>query len=84
MPQLIPFYFVNQLSFSFITEGRLLTLINIRIKYILPLFTFQYAIKFWRVAIIKNIAPRITRLGEGQGLKIINNFVVLYFRLYFI
>ena len=38
MPQLIPFYFINQLSFSFLT---LLVLIYVFSKYILPLFTFQ-------------------------------------------
>jgi len=38
MPQLIPFYFINQLSFSFLT---LLALIYVFSKYILPVFTFQ-------------------------------------------
>ena len=36
MPQLTPFYFVNQLSFSFLS---LIALIYIFSKYILPLFT---------------------------------------------
>jgi F-type H+-transporting ATPase subunit 8 len=44
MPQLIPFYFVNQLSFSFLT---LLTLIYIFSKYILPLFTIQQVIRMY-------------------------------------
>ncbi len=36
MPQLIPFYFLNQLSFSFLT---LAVLIFVFSKYILPVFT---------------------------------------------
>jgi F-type H+-transporting ATPase subunit 8 len=44
MPQLIPFYFLNQLSFAFLT---LLTLIFIFSKYILPLFTFQQVIRMY-------------------------------------
>ena len=44
MPQLIPFYFLNQLSFSFLT---LLSLIYIFSKYILPLFTFQQVIRMY-------------------------------------
>jgi F-type H+-transporting ATPase subunit 8 len=44
MPQLIPFYFVNQLSFSFLT---LLTLIYLFSKYILPLFTFQQVVRMY-------------------------------------
>ena len=35
MPQLIPFYFINQLIFSFLT---LLALIFVFSKYILPLY----------------------------------------------
>ena len=42
MPQLIPFYFVNQLVFSFIT---LFLLIYIFSKYILPLFTLQQVVR---------------------------------------
>ena len=38
MPQLIPFYFLNQLSFSFLT---LLVLIYVFSKYVLPMFTLQ-------------------------------------------
>jgi F-type H+-transporting ATPase subunit 8 len=44
MPQLIPFYFLNQLSFSFLT---LLALIYIFSKYILPLHTFQQVIRMY-------------------------------------
>lgn len=44
MPQLIPFYFINQLSFSFLT---LLVLIYVFSKYILPLFTFQQVIRMY-------------------------------------
>nr|YP_009463036.1 ATP synthase F0 subunit 8 [Pleurotus citrinopileatus]AUW35279.1 ATP synthase F0 subunit 8 [Pleurotus citrinopileatus] len=44
MPQLIPFYFVNQLSFAFIT---LLALVYIFSKYILPLYTFQQVIRMY-------------------------------------
>lgn len=44
MPQLIPFYFLNQLSFAFLT---LITLIYIFSKYILPLFTFQQVIRMY-------------------------------------
>lgn len=44
MPQLLPFYFVNQLSFSFLT---LLVLIFVFSKYILPLFTFQQVIRMY-------------------------------------
>ncbi len=44
MPQLIPFYFINQISFSFLT---LLALIYIFSKYILPLFTFQQVIRMY-------------------------------------
>ena len=38
MPQLIPFYFLNQISFAFLI---LIGLIYVFSKYILPLFTFQ-------------------------------------------
>lgn len=44
MPQLIPFYFVNQLSFAFLA---LLTLIYIISKYLLPLFTLQQVIRMY-------------------------------------
>jgi F-type H+-transporting ATPase subunit 8 len=44
MPQLIPFFFLNQLSFSFLT---ILAIIYILSKYILPLFTFQQVIRVY-------------------------------------
>nr|YP_009690270.1 ATP synthase F0 subunit 8 [Fomitiporia mediterranea]QEG57050.1 ATP synthase F0 subunit 8 [Fomitiporia mediterranea] len=44
MPQLIPFFFINQLSFSFLT---LLTLIYLFSKYILPLFTYQQVVRMY-------------------------------------
>jgi F-type H+-transporting ATPase subunit 8 len=44
MPQLIPFYFINQLSFSFLT---LLALIYVFSKYILPSFTFQQVVRMY-------------------------------------
>ena len=44
MPQLIPFYFVNQLSFSFLI---LLLLIYVFSTYILPLFTFQQVVRMY-------------------------------------
>jgi F-type H+-transporting ATPase subunit 8 len=44
MPQLIPFYFVNQLSFSFLI---LLALIYVFSTYILPLFTFQQVVRMY-------------------------------------
>ena len=50
MPQLLPFYFVNQLTFSFLT---LLVLIFVFSKYVLPLFTFQQVVRMY-----------ITKLGK--------------------
>ena len=44
MPQLIPFYFVNQFSFSFVV---LFTLIYLMSKYFLPTFTFQQVIRMY-------------------------------------
>ena len=44
MPQLIPFFFLNQLIFSFVS---LLAVIYILSKYILPLFTFQQVIRMY-------------------------------------
>jgi F-type H+-transporting ATPase subunit 8 len=44
MPQLIPFYFINQISFALLI---LLALIYILSKYILPLFTFQQVIRMY-------------------------------------
>jgi F-type H+-transporting ATPase subunit 8 len=51
MPQLIPFYFLNQLSFSFLT---LLILIYVLSNYILPLFTFQQVIRMYITKLSKN------------------------------
>ena len=46
MPQLIPFYFLNQLYFSFIV---LFVLIYILSKYFLPLFTLQQVVRIFIV-----------------------------------
>ena len=46
MPQLIPFYFLNQLYFSFIA---LFVLVYILSKYFLPLFTLQQVIRIFIV-----------------------------------
>lgn len=44
MPQLIPFFYISQLSFSFLT---LLVLIYVFSKYVLPLFTFQQVVRMY-------------------------------------
>ena len=44
MPQIIPFFFVNQLSFSFLT---LLILVYVFSKFILPLFTLQQVVRMY-------------------------------------
>jgi len=44
MPQLIPFYFINQFSFAFLT---LLALIYVLSKYILPNFSFRNLIHIY-------------------------------------
>lgn len=54
MPQLIPFYFVNQLVFSFIT---LFLLIYIFSKYILPLFTLQQVIRTYITKLSTHVGP---------------------------
>ena len=46
MPQLIPFYFLNQLYFSFVV---LFVLIYILSKYVLPLFNLQQVIRMFIV-----------------------------------
>ena len=51
MPQLIPFYFLNQLSFSFLT---LLVLIYIFSKYILPMFTLQQVTRMFITKLSNN------------------------------
>jgi F-type H+-transporting ATPase subunit 8 len=44
MPQLLPFYFLNQLFFSFLT---LFILVYLLSKYVLPLFTLQQVIRVY-------------------------------------
>ncbi len=44
MPQLIPFYFLNQLTFSFVILTILIFIIS---KYILPLSTYQQVIRMY-------------------------------------
>ena len=44
MPQLVPFYFINQLSFSFLT---LMALIYVFSKYVLPLFTYNQVVRMY-------------------------------------
>ena len=51
MPQLIPFYFLNQLAFSFLV---LFALIYVFSKYILPLFTFQQVVRMYITKLSNN------------------------------
>lgn len=51
MPQLIPFYFVNQLSFAFLA---LIGLVFLFSKFILPLFTFQQVIRLYITKLSNN------------------------------
>nr|YP_010846155.1 ATP synthase F0 subunit 8 [Cyathus stercoreus]WEV87342.1 ATP synthase F0 subunit 8 [Cyathus stercoreus] len=44
MPQLMPFYFFNQIVFAFVV---LFTIIFLLSKYILPQFTFQQVIRLY-------------------------------------
>jgi len=44
MPQLIPFYFLNQLFFSFLT---IIILIYVLSKFILPLFTYKNVVRLY-------------------------------------
>ena len=44
MPQLMPFFFFNQIFFSFIV---LFSIVYIFSKYILPKFTFQQVIRLY-------------------------------------
>lgn len=44
MPQLLPFYFLNQISFSILV---LIALIWVLSKYFLPLFTLQQVIRVY-------------------------------------
>ena len=50
MPQMIPFYFDNQLTFSFLT---LLALIFVFSKYILPSFTYQQVVRLYITKLTK-------------------------------
>nr|AYE93249.1 ATP synthase subunit 8 [Termitomyces sp.] len=52
MPQLIPFFFFNQLLFSFII---LFAIVYILSKYILPLFTLQQVIRVYITKLSKKI-----------------------------
>ena len=51
MPQLLPFYFLNQLFFSFVT---LLALVYILSKFVLPLFTLQQVIRLYITKLSNN------------------------------
>ena len=51
MSQLIPFYFLNQLYFSFVV---LFVLIYILSKYVLPLFTFQQVVRMYITKLSNN------------------------------
>ena len=51
MPQLIQFYFLNQLAFSFLV---LFALIYVFSKYILPLFTFQQVVRMYITKLSNN------------------------------
>jgi F-type H+-transporting ATPase subunit 8 len=44
MPQLLPFFFVNQLSFTFLSIGILVYVLSV---YILPLFALQQVIRLY-------------------------------------
>lgn len=50
MPQLLPFFFFNQILFAFII---LLSIIFIVSKYILPVFTFQQVIRTYITKLTK-------------------------------
>nr|AYE93337.1 ATP synthase subunit 8 [Termitomyces sp.]AYE93407.1 ATP synthase subunit 8 [Termitomyces sp.] len=52
MPQLIPFFFFNQLLFSFFI---LFAIVYILSKYILPLFTLQQVIRVYITKLSKKI-----------------------------
>jgi F-type H+-transporting ATPase subunit 8 len=44
MPQLIPFYFLNQLVFAILT---LIVLIYVLSKYVLPLYTYKNVVRLY-------------------------------------
>ena len=50
MPQLIPFYFLNQLVFAFLT---LIVLIYVLSKYILPLYTYKNVVRLYLTKLTK-------------------------------
>jgi len=50
MPQLMPFYFVNQISFTFLT---LLILIYVFSKYILPSMAYQQVVRLYITKLTK-------------------------------
>lgn len=52
MPQLIPFYFFNQLVFAFVV---LFSIIFVFSKYILPSYTFQQVIRLYITKLSKKI-----------------------------
>nr|YP_009653016.1 ATP synthase F0 subunit 8 [Laccaria amethystina]QCG70074.1 ATP synthase F0 subunit 8 [Laccaria amethystina] len=52
MPQLIPYFFFNQIIFSFII---LFSIVFIFSKYILPQFTFQQVIRIYITKLSKKI-----------------------------
>lgn len=51
MPQLIPFFFFNQILFSFVVFAILVYVLS---KYILPLFTYQQVIRTYITKLTKN------------------------------
>ncbi len=50
MPQLIPFYFLNQLSFGLLT---LIFLTYFLSKYVLPLFTYRNVVRVYLTKLTK-------------------------------
>jgi len=51
MPQLIPYFFFNQLFSSFLVLSLLIYIFS---KYILPSFTFTHMIRLYITKLIKN------------------------------
>jgi F-type H+-transporting ATPase subunit 8 len=51
MPQILPFFFFNQILFAFIV---LFSIIYILSKYVLPLFTLQQVIRTYITKLSKN------------------------------
>jgi F-type H+-transporting ATPase subunit 8 len=52
MPQLVPFYFMNQLFFLFLT---IIILIYISSKFFLPFFSTQQTIRLYITYLLKKI-----------------------------